>query len=81
LLHHYGHFGANLVGWVILALFGLIGFTVGQIKIPDSNAFDILKKTGGEHIDEVIFKAIKFNKNKKIYTYDKGGKDNVRKSV
>jgi hypothetical protein len=70
--------GASVVAWGILALFAGIGFVAGQVKIPDSNAFDILKKTGGEHVDEVVMKAIKFRRNRKIYTYDKGGRDNVR---
>lgn len=67
-------FGASVAAWGVLTLFALIGFVVGQVKIPDSNAFDILKKTGGEHVDEVILKAINFYRNRKIYTYDKGGK-------
>lgn len=71
----FSSIGAELVGWVLLALCGLIGFIIGQVKLPVSNSFDLLKKAGGEYIYEIIIKYFKFRKNKKIYTYDKGGKD------
>ena len=35
--------GAPLVGWVFLALCGLLGFVIMQVKIPTSNSFDLLK--------------------------------------
>lgn len=59
--------GAGLVGF-----FGLIGFAIGTFKIPESANFEITKKTGGENIDEVIVRAIKFkNKKNRIYLYTK----------
>ena len=59
--------GAGLVGF-----FGLIGFVIGTFKMPESANFEITKKTGGENIDEVILKAIKFkNKKNRIYLYTK----------
>ena len=63
-------FGANLVGWVLLGICALIGFVIGQVKVPESNAFSLFKKTGGEYIREIIVKYIAFRKNKKIYLYD-----------
>ncbi len=63
----------NVVGIIFLALFALIGFIIGTCKIPNTTAFEITKKTGGENIDEIILRAIKFkmkNKNK-IYVYTK----------
>ena len=40
--------------------------------MPESANFEITKKTGGENIDEVILKAIKFkNKKNRIYLYTK----------
>lgn len=62
--------GASIVGWVLLFICALIGFIIGQVKIPKSNAFDLFKKTGGDFVYEVILKRIEFEKNKKIYTYD-----------
>ena len=59
------------VGLVIIAVLGIIGFSIGTFKIPDSSAFKFAQKTGGENIDDVIKRAIKFklkNKNK-IYVY------------
>ena len=38
--------------------------------MPETTAFEITKKTGGENIDDVILRWIKFKKNgKKIYIY------------
>ena len=53
-----------------MGILGLIGFIIGTFKMPDSNAFEITKKTGGENIDEVIKRFIKFKLQKnKIYMY------------
>ncbi len=63
-----------MLGVGISGFFGLIGFAIGTFKIPESNSFEITKKTGGENIDEVILRAIKFKlKKNRIYLY-KGGK-------
>jgi len=62
--------GVSLVGLVITAVLGLIGFLIGTFKIPDSSNFEITRKTGGENIDDVIKRAIKFKMQKnKIYVY------------
>lgn len=62
----------TLVGIIIMATLGLIGFIIGTFKIPNSNAFDITKKTGGENIDDVIKRAFKFKMQKnRIYVYSK----------
>ncbi len=63
-------FGAVLVGWVLLAICAIIGFIVGQVKIPESNAFSLFKKTGGEYIKDVIAKYLAFRKKRRIYLYD-----------
>lgn len=62
----------NIVGIIMMLLLALIGFAIGTLKVPETNAFEITKKTGGENIDDVIKRAIKFKMNKnKIYIYDK----------
>lgn len=62
----------NIVGLVILVLFGFIGFAVGTFKVPDNNSFYITQKCGGSTIDDVLKRAIKFLlKKKKIYVYTK----------
>ena len=61
-----------IVGIVIVAILALIGFLIGTFKMPETNAFEITKKTGGENIDDVIKRAIKFKRNgNKIYLYEK----------
>lgn len=67
--------GLGTVGIVLLILFALIGFAIGTLKVPNSVAFELTRKTGGENLDDVIMRWIKFKiKNKKkIYVYTEGG--------
>ena len=51
-------------GLIAIGIFGLIGFIIGTFKMPESTAFEITKKTGGENIDDVIIRAIKFKMQK-----------------
>lgn len=61
----------NIIGIIAMAILALLGFAIGTLKVPETNAFEITKKTGGENIDDVIRRAIKFKmNNKKIYVYD-----------
>jgi hypothetical protein len=63
--------GAKLVGMAVVAVFALIGFCIGTFKVPSIGSFAFTKKVGGENIDDVIVRAIKFKKsNKRIYVYD-----------
>lgn len=64
--------GAQVVGIIITAIFGLIGFIIGTFKIPDTKKFEFTEKTGGENIDEIIKRAIRFKQKKnRIYVYTK----------
>lgn len=64
--------GIGIIGIVSIGIWGLIGFCIGTFKVPDTNTFEITKKTGGENIDDVIKRAIKFKMQKnKIYIYQK----------
>ena len=64
--------GMGIIGLIFIGLFGLIGFGIGTLKMPETNAFEITKKTGGENIDDVIKRAIKFKMQKnRIYVYHK----------
>ena len=70
-------FGMSMVGLIITAVLALIGFAIGTFKVPDIAKFEFTKKTGGENIDDVIKRAIRFKtKGKKIYMY-KGGENNA----
>lgn len=66
----------KMVGLIITATFALIGFIIGTFKVPDLSKFEFTKKTGGESLDDVIKRAIRFKtKGKKIYMYKEGEKD------
>lgn len=59
------------IGILFVLLFGVIGFVIATFKVPDSTAFEITRKTGGENIDDVIKRYVKFKTEKgKIYIYD-----------
>ena len=61
-----------MIGMIITAIFGSIGFFIGTFKIPDTKKFKFTEKTGGENIDDVIKRAIKFKQKKnRIYVYKK----------
>lgn len=63
-------FKLNMIGILIVAIFALLGFLVGTLKVPDISKFEFTKKTGGENIDDIIKRAIKFKtRGKKIYLY------------
>ena len=62
--------GFSIIGLLITVIFAAIGFAIGTLKVPESNAFEITRKTGGENIDDVILRWIKFKKNgNKVYIY------------
>lgn len=57
------------VGIVIMAIFAIIGYIIGAVKIPTIVSIPVTKKIGGESISEIIIRYIKFKKKRKIYTY------------
>lgn len=62
--------GLSTVGIVMMAIFALIGFLIGTLKMPNTKNFEITKKTGGEKIDEILLRLIKFKmKKNRIYVY------------
>ncbi len=64
--------GLTIVGIVITLIFAFIGYAIGMFKIPDGSGLEITRKTGGENIDDIIKRYIKFKKNnKKLYVYTK----------
>ena len=67
------------VGLVIVGVFALIGFVIGTFKVPNLAKFEFSKKAGGENIDDVIKRAIKFKtKGKKIYIYNEEENTNAK---
>lgn len=67
----------KVTGIIILLIISLIFFAIGGLKIPETNAFAFFKDTGGEAIDDIIGRYIKFHGitflgipgSKKIYIY------------
>ncbi|MBR3134689.1 MAG: hypothetical protein IKG56_04425 [Clostridia bacterium] len=56
-------------GILVLAIFALIGYGIGTIKMPTSGTSKLVKNVGGDSIDEIIVHYMQFKKNKKVYTY------------
>ncbi|MDR0978908.1 MAG: PrgI family protein [Lachnospiraceae bacterium] len=63
--------GLGMVGVITMAAFALIGYAVGAVKIPTLSGLPFTKKIGGESLDEIIRRYVKFRMNKKIYIYTK----------
>lgn len=61
----------KIVGIIIMAVFAIIGYAVGAFKIPTIAGLPFTKKIGGESVDEIIRRYVKFKMNRKIYTYTK----------
>ena len=73
----FSMFGLGFARYIFLIVFALIGYSVATFKIPNTTAFEFTKKTGGEDIDDVIRRWLKFkfkNKNK-IYVYTEKRED------
>ena len=63
--------GLDYVGFGVMAAFAAIGFIIGTFKFPKIETIGFTHKVGGENIDDVIKRAIKFKLNRnKIYVYD-----------
>lgn len=60
--------GMATVGYILICALALIGFICGTFKIPDSEAFKVTRLVGGENIDDIILRYIKFKQKKnRIY--------------
>lgn len=63
------------VGLAIMAVFAVIGYIIGAVKIPTISTIPVTKKIGGEPISEIIIRYIKFKQKRKIYTYYENTKE------
>lgn len=64
--------GLGKTGLIIIVVFAAIGYGIATLKMPESNNFEITRKTGGERLDDVLIRALKFKqKGKRIYVYTK----------
>ena len=61
----------TVVGIAMVVLCALIGYSIGMLKVPNICILKATKVVGGENVDDVIKRAIKFKqKRNKIYIYD-----------
>ena len=61
----------TVVGIAMVVLCALIGYSIGMLKVPNIGILKATKVVGGENVDDVIKRAIKFKqKRNKIYIYD-----------
>ena len=66
-----------ITAWIVMGTFAFIGFGIGTFKMPNSKSMEVTKRTGGEKIDEIILRYIKFKmKKNRIYIYDKNKEEN-----
>ena len=64
--------GFKTVGIIIILIFALTGFCIGTLKMPSTKNFQITQKTGGEKVDEILLRLVKFKmKKNRIYIYTK----------
>lgn len=59
----------RMVGIIIMAIFGILGWAYGALKIPTVAGIAVTKKVGGESLDEIINRYIKFKARRRIYSY------------
>jgi len=57
----------RMVGIILTLICAAIGYAIGMLKVPNTNGMEITRKTGGENIDDVILRYIRFKTNKKKY--------------
>ena len=67
--------GLGFLGIIISVLLAALGFVIGTFKVPETNSFELARKTGGENIDEVIRRAFKFKAQKNPIYINKQIKD------
>ena len=64
--------GMGKIGLLLIVLFAAIGYGITTLKVPENSTVPFLRKIGGERLDDVILRAIKFKaKGKRIYIYTK----------
>ena len=70
----------GILKYIFLILFALIGFGIGTLKVPDITTVEFKRKTGGENLDDVIKRWLKFKfrSNNKIYVYTEGNSNQYK---
>ena len=64
--------GLGKIGLIITLILAAIGYGITTLKVPETSNFEITRKTGGDRMDDVILRALKFKqKGKRIFVYTK----------
>ena len=61
--------GLKTIGLIVMAIFAVLGYCIGALKIPTIVGLPVTKKIGGESISDIIIRYFKFKRSRKIYTY------------
>ena len=69
----------KMAGIMVFFIITLISFVIGAGKIPETNILPFFKDTGGESIDDILWRYITFGKKKKIYVYGRREKNGLSK--
>lgn len=69
--------GLSFVGFIFIGIFAFLGFSIATFKVPNIKTLEITRKVGGENIEEVLRRIIKF-KMKKIKRYQLFTKEEER---
>ena len=64
----------KVLGVILFAVFALIGYGFGTIKMPRITGWKFTKNIEGDSLDEVVVRFAKFNSSKKMYSYTKEDK-------
>ncbi len=64
---------SGLIKVIMTAVFGIIGYGMATLVIPDTPIVGNLRKAGGEQVGEILLRIITFKRRKKIYIYRYGG--------
>ena len=65
----FSSIGLGMIGVIILIIFGAIGFSIATFKVPKIKTIRVTEDIGGDNIDDVIKRYIKFkSKKNKIYS-------------
>lgn len=76
-----GLINMQIIGIIILIILALLGFAIGTLKMPNTNAFEITKKTGGENLDDILKRLFKFKmKKNRIYVYEQSKKNIINEN-
>ena len=76
-----GLINMQIIGIIILIILALLGFAIGTLKMPNTNTFEITKKTGGENLDDILKRLFKFKmKKNRIYVYEQSKKNIINEN-